>query len=310
MPIINIKVMSTIAAFEKEIGMQLQFLENFVLQRALSHADQRKAIFCGARDSFVSAQLGEVFSNFRARAYDPLDLVKNKNLLSDHDLYLISISGNTISNIKLAKRSKRTTAITAYPQSKLAKTSDRLIQLKFSDSGIQTAGSISFLASTLTCISLVSKIKVRNISKLYNKAQSVAKRISIQGKIYILGDLHTYPVAMFCVAKLYEVLGVDAHYERIEQFSHMSLFSSCRGDTVIIFEEENLHNRNLIKHLKDCGLKATRIEPPSKSTLEKILFFIFVSELIALYSAKKNKRKECFFVEAKKLRNASSSMIY
>src|SRR5713226_7041450 len=112
MPIINIKVMSTIAAFAKEIGMQLKFLENFVPQRQLSHAKQRKAIFCGTGDSFVSAQLAEVFSNFSARAHDPLDLVKNKKLLAGHDLYLISISGNTLSNIKLAKRSKRATAIT------------------------------------------------------------------------------------------------------------------------------------------------------------------------------------------------------
>jgi len=302
--------MSTIIAFEKEIGMQLEFLENFLPQRQLSHATQEKAIFCGTGDSFVAAQLAEVFSNFRARAHDPLDLIKNKKLLTGHDLYLISISGNTISNVKLAQLSKRTTAITANPKSKLAKTCGRYIRLKFSNSGIQTAGSISFLASALTCISLVSKFKVRNVSELYNKAQKVAKRVSIQGKVYILGNIHTYPVAMFCAAKIYEVLGIDAHYERIEQFSHMGLFSCNKGDTIIIFEEENLHNKKLVKYLKGCGLKTTRVDSPSENVLDKILFFIFVSELIALYCSKKKKKKECFFVEAKKLWNASSSMIY
>jgi len=302
--------MSTITAFEKEIEMQLEFLENFLPQRQLSHDEQEKAIFCGTGDSFVAAQLAEVFSNFRARAHDPLDLIKNKKLLTGHDLYLISISGNTISNVKLAQLSKRTTAITANPKSKLAKTCGRLVRLKFSNSGIQTAGSISFLASALTCISLVSRFKVRNVSELYNKAQKVAKRVSIQGKVYILGNIHTYPVAMFCAAKIYEVLGIDAHYERIEQFSHMGLFSCNKGDTIIIFEEENLHNKKLAKYLKGCGLKTTRVDTPSENVLDKILFFVFVSELIALYCAKKKKKKECFFVEAKKLRNASSSMIY
>ena len=302
--------MSTITAFEKEIGMQLKFLENFLPQRQLSHAKQEKAIFCGTGDSFAAAQLAEVFSEFRARAHDPLDLIKNKKLLTGHDLYLISISGNTISNVKLAQLSKRTTAITANPKSKLAKTCGRLVRLKFSNSGIQTAGSISFLASALTCISLVSRFKVRNVSELYKKAQKVAKKVFIQGKVYILGNIHTYPVAMFCAAKIYEVLGIDAHYERIEQFSHMGLFSCNKGDTIIIFEEENLHNKKLVKYLKGCGLKTTRVDTASENVLDKILFFIFVSELIALYCAKKKKKKECFFVEAKKLRNASSSMIY
>jgi len=81
--------MSTIIAFEKEIGMQLKFLENFLPQRQLSHAKQEKAIFCGTGDSFAAAQLAEVFSDFRARAHDPLDLIKNKKLLTGHDLYLI-----------------------------------------------------------------------------------------------------------------------------------------------------------------------------------------------------------------------------
>src|SRR5947209_10178314 len=268
--------MSTIIAFEKEIGMQLEFLENFLPPRQLSHTKQQKAILCGTVDSFAAAQLAEVFSEFRARAHDPLDLIKNKKLLTGHDLYLISISGNTISNVKLARLSKRATAITANPKSKLAKTCGRLIRLKFSNSGIQTAGSISFLSSALTCMSLVARFQVRNVSELYDEAQKVAKRISIQGKVYILGNIHTYPVAMFCAAKIYEVLGIDAHYERIEQFSHMGLFSCDKGDTIIIFEEENLHNKKLVKYLIDCGLNTTRDDTPSENVLDNILFFIFV----------------------------------
>lgn len=115
---------------------------------------------------------------------------------------------------------------------------------------------------------------------------------------------------MFCVAKLYEVLGMDAHYERIEQFSHMGLFSAKKGDTVILFEEKNKHNQKLLMHLRNCGLEAIRIDPPKTNVQGKILFYIFISELIALYTAKKKKKKECYFIEAKKLRNASSSMIY
>jgi fructoselysine-6-P-deglycase FrlB-like protein len=309
MSIIKIKVVSTIAAFESEIMMQLEFLASFRPQKQLSIQNQRKIIFCGTGDSFAAAQLGEVFSNFKVKSLDPLDISKNNRLLHGHNLYLISISGNTLSNIKLARRSKHNTAITANEKSKLAKTCKDLIQLKFSNTGIQTAGSISFLASALTCISLVIKFKMPKYVELYKMAFKMAKK-SIRGKVYVLGNLYSFPIAMFCAAKFNEVLGYDAHYERIEQFSHMGLFSSRKGDTVIIFEKKNQHNEKLLRQIKKCGLNPIRIDPPTLDPIGQIIFFIFVSEFLVLHSAKIKNKKECFFVDAKQLRNTSSSMIY
>jgi len=302
--------MSTIAAFEKEIKLQVRFVQNFVSQKQLSIPKQKKAVFCGTGDSFVSAQLAEVFSGFRARACDPLDLLKNKRLAKDKDLYMISISGNTVSNIKLAKAVKNTVAVTAYKQSRLVNACKKLILLQYPNSGIFTAGSISFLASALTCISLVSKIKIQNVSKLYKKADTQSRKIRLRGKVFLLGNMHTFPVAMFGAAKIYEAAGLDAHYERIEQFSHMGLFSAKKGDTVIIFEGKNKYNSKLASNLKKYGLNIAQLQPNTKNIQETVLFFIFVSEFIALYHAKKKNQKDCFFVTAKKLREASSSMIY
>ena len=302
--------MSTIAAFEKEIKLQPSFVQNFVSQKQLAIPTQKQTIFCGTGDSFVSAQLAEVFSDFRACALDPLDLLKNKKLVKNKNLYLISISGNTISNIKLAKVSKNTTAITANPQSRLAGACKKLILLDYPNSGIFTAGSISFLASALTCISLVSKVKIRNALRLYDKAETQSAKVKLKGKIFLLGNIHTFPVAMFGAAKLYEVAGLDARYERIEQFSHTGLFSAKRGDTVVILEEKNKYNSKLASSLKNYGLHVVQLQPNTKNIQETVLFFIFVSEIIALYHAKKKNQKDCFFVTAKKLREASSSMIY
>ena len=302
--------MSTIDAFEKEINLQVRLIDDFVPQKQLSSTAQRQSIFCGTGDSFVSAQLAEVFSDFRTRALDPLDLLKNKKLVKTKNLYLISISGNTISNVKLAKMTKKTTSITANPQSKLARACKKLIILKYPNSGIFTAGSISFLASALTCISLVSQLKIRNASRLYDSAKTQGGKINLKGKIFFLGNIHTYPVAMFGAAKIYEVGGLDAHYERIEQFSHMGLFSAKKGDTVILFEEKNKYNSKLASHLKKYGLHVVQFQPNTKNIQEIVLFFIFVSEIIALNHAKKKNQKDCFFVTAKKLRKASSSMIY
>ena len=302
--------MSTIAAFEKEIKLQVSFVQDFVSQKQLSIPTQKQAIFCGTGDSFVSAQLAEVFSDFRARALDPLDLFKNKKLAKNKNLYLISISGNTISNIKLAKITKNTIAITTNPQSRLARACRKSILLQYPNSGIFTAGSISFLASALTCISLVSEVKIRNVSRIYKKAETQGEKIRLGGKVFLLGNIHTFPVAMFGAAKLYEVAGLDAHYERIEEFSHMGLFSAKRGDTVIIFEEKNKYNSKLASGLKKYGLHVVHLSPNTKNIQEIVLFFVFVSECIALYHAKKKNQKDCFFVTAKKLREASSSMIY
>ncbi|MGI0040779.1 MAG: sugar isomerase, partial [Nitrosopumilaceae archaeon] len=264
--------MSTIAAFEKEIKLQVRFVQDFVSQKQLSIQTQKQTIFCGTGDSFVSAQLAEVFSDFRARALDPLDLLKNKKLAKNKNLYLISISGNTISNIKLANTSKNTTAITANPQSMLAKTCKKLILLGYPNSGIFTAGSISFLASALTCISLVSKVKIRNVSRIYKRAETQSEKIRLGGKVFLLGNIHTFPVAMFGAAKLYEVTGLDAHYERIEEFSHMGLFSVKRGDTVIIFEEKNKYNSKLASGLKKYGLHVVQLQPNTKNIQETVLF--------------------------------------
>ena len=281
----------------------------FVTPKQLSIQNQRKTIFCGTGDSFAAALLGEAFSDFKVKALDPLDVSKNAQLLHGHHLYLISISGNTISNIKLARRTKFSTAITSNEKSKLAKTCRDLIELKFNKTGIQTAGSISFLASALTCISLVTKFRMPKYLKLFKIAHKMAQK-SIHGKVYVLGNQSSFPIALFCAAKFNEVLGYDAHYERIEQFSHMGLFSARKGDTVIIFEKKNQHNEKLLRQIKKCGLNPIRIDPPTLDPIGQIIFFIFVSEFLVLHLAKIKNKKECFFVDAKQLRNASSSMIY
>jgi fructoselysine-6-P-deglycase FrlB-like protein len=304
------KLLSTVDAFEKEIMLQLDFIKNFVPQKPLAKRTQKDTIFCGTGDSFVSALLAEAFSDFRARALDPLDLLKNQKLAQNKNLYLVSISGNTVSNIKLAKISKNTTSITSNPQSRLADSCKKLILLQYPNSGIFTAGSISFLASALTCITLVTKLEIRKAPRLFDIAKSQSRKVRLGGKIYLLGNFHTFPIAMFGAAKLYEIGGIDAHYERIEQFSHTGLFSAKKGDTVIIFEEKNKHNSKLASSLKKYGLHVIQFSPHTKNIQEIILFFIFVSELVALYHAKKKNQKDCFFVTDKNLRETSSSMIY
>ncbi len=301
--------MNTIDAYEKDIDLQSNFLKSFKKQKLLSSTQQKNIFFSGSGDSLVSSMLAESFSDGMVKAMDPLDLYRNKQLVKSKHVYFVSISGNTLTNIKVAKIAKRSTAITAQPKSRLAKASDEIILLSAPNNCVFTAGSISFLESALTCISLVKKIDIPRDSKLFSKAKTDAKKAKISKRIFILGNFFTFPLAMYCAAKFYEILGYDAHYSRIEQFSHMELFSAKKGDTVIIFEEKNSHNKQLGRNLKKVGINVIHPNVPSQK-ISQMLYCTFFSQLVALFETKKKRKKDCHFITAKKIRNVSNQMIY
>jgi fructoselysine-6-P-deglycase FrlB-like protein len=303
-------IMKTIEAYENDIKLQLEFLKNFKKQKPLSINQQKNIIFTGSGDSFAASKLAESFSNFRVKSMDPLDLLKTKSIVENKTVYFVSISGKTISNIKVAKIAKKSIAITSKPQSRLAKSCDASIILSSPNSDVFTAGSISFLESALTCISLVNSIIIPESEAIFKQAYSDAKKSKIGKRIFVLGNMHTFPVAMYCAAKFYELLGLDAHFEQIEQFSHMELFSAKKGDTVIIFEEKNSHNAQLEKNLKKVGLHVIHPVWDSKNKISQIIFYTFFSQLLPLFEAKKRHKKDCHFVLAKNLRNVSDKMIY
>lgn len=302
--------MNSIEAFEKDIALQLDFLKSFRKQTLISVQKQKNVFFSGSGDSLISSMLAEVFSSGMVSAMDPLDLYKNKNLVKTKHVYFVSISGNTITNIKTSTHAKKSTAITSKKLSRLAKASDSVILLDAPNNGVFTAGSISFLESALTCISLVRKITLPKPTPLFLKAKTAAKKAKISKKIFVLGNLYTYPLAMYCAAKFYEVLGFDVHYCRIEQFSHMELFSSKKGDTVIIFEQKNHHNTHLAKNLRKIGINVIHPSSIPSEKISQVLYFTFFSQLIVLYEAQRKHKKECHFVTAKNIRDVSNKMIY
>ena len=301
--------MNTIDAFEKDICLQVDFLKSFQKQKPISKSLQKNTIFTGSGDSLVSAMLAESFSDGLVRAMDPLDLYNNKHLVKSKRVYFVSISGNTITNIRVAKFAKKSIAITSKNDSRLARASDDVILLDAPIHHVFTAGSITFLESALTCISLVKSLSISKPGEIFHKAKSDSKKARVSKKIYVLGNLLTFPIAMFCAAKFYEVMGYDVHYSRIEQFSHMELFSANPGDTVIIFEAKNSHNRQLAKNLAHVGINVVHPNLPS-GKIPQMLYCTFFSQFLALNEARKKRKKDCHFVTTKKIRNVSNQMIY
>ena len=160
----------------------------------------------------------------------------------------------------------------------------------------------------LTCISLVTKFSIKRTSDLFLNAQKESKKVRLTGRIFVLGNMHTFPVSMYFVAKLYEVLGMNAQYERIEQFSHMGLFSTRKGDTVFIFDGNSKYNTKLRKNLLNAGLNVIHIVPIAKKKIEQICYYTFVSQLIPLFHAKMGESKAlllcfCKKITKRKLRN-------
>lgn len=325
-------LLDTIDAYRQEIHMQVPYLKDVSFTRdILDDQTQQKTIFSGSGDSFVSALLAQYFSNGRARAIDPSDLLCNPYLVDLRRLYLVSISGNTIANIRAAKQCGDCIAITANPNSRLVRSAKgRHVYLDFPHTGVTTAGSISFVASALACISLVCNLRsvgMSGVHHTFERARRDASKIKISGTLYILGNILTYPLAMYAAAKFYEVLGYDARYVRIEQFSHMELFASCKDDTVLIFEAPNARTSHLADALCDASINA--VVPNGAESKEPVLsakgpkdpafvadcvtqmlYYAFLSQMLTLNIADSSCLKDCHYFTSADLLRASNASIY
>ena len=89
----------------------------------------------------------------------------------------------------------------------------------------------------------------------------------------------------------------------------MELFSAKKGDTVIIFDGQNSHIKQLGKNLKKIGINVIHPDIPSEK-LSQMIYCTFFSQLVPLYEAKKKRKKECHFIIAKEIRKVSNQMIY
>ena len=299
---------NSIDAFETEINSQRDLMSWLKPPEPISSIKQNGVYFTGCGDSLVSAMLADVFSNGYIRSMDPRDIYNNPSLVKSKHLYVISVSGNTIANIRAANLAKSLTVITTNPNSKLAKLTDDLILFQPPTLGTSTAGSSTFLSSMLICISLASNMSIPNISTIFDRAKNDAKNIKIPSRIFVLGNLVTFPLAMYCAAKFYEVLGYDVHYCRTEQFAHMELFAARQNDTVIIFEPKSTYINNLIRDLDSIGIIVICPDLP-ELTIDQTIYCALFSQFITLQQAKRADLKECFFVSSPN-RQVSNNIIY
>ena len=303
---------------ESDIARQPRAVSAFEPPAPLGAGMQRRAVFCGSGDSLAACMLAEAFSRHGARAADPLDLLKFPGTAAGCDLYVVSVSGRTVSNVRAAREAAArdgcsATAITSSAGSMLAGACGRTIGLQMGNTDAATAGTISFVDAALTCISLVGGYEECDAPALFSEAEGAAARFPAlggRGAVTFLGNRMTYPLAMYAAAKMAEVLGADARYERIEQFSHMGLFSSRPGDTAVILEDGG-HADLLASNLEAAGLRAVRAGGGARGgPLGRALFLAFLAQMVPLRMAREGGRTECHFLADDAQLGASNRMIY
>lgn len=222
----------SIESLRYEVASQLTILSELPLPRPIN---PRNCVMTGSGDSFIAASIATYLSNYRIITCYPTSIILNPGILDCRELYVISVSGNTAHNIVVAKLASqkdiKTTAITANPQSELAKSCDKIIRIKYRRSGAPTSGTISFLSCVLICLALVKRVNcnpkdVRMSFEMANrKVDVLLDKISDKSlSILFLADGLLYPVAHYGSLKMNEVLGVKSFHYSLQEYCHAPLF--------------------------------------------------------------------------------------
>lgn len=313
--------MNAIEAMQAEIEYQVQDLHNL----NLSSPWVRDSLFVGSGDSYVAGLAAQYFSGSHAICCYPIDIIKNPSLVERRNLFIVSISGNTLANILAAKIAKKhgvskITALTARPSSRLAKSCDQTIELKYRNTGIVTAGTISFVASMIKCISLTIQLRLpSDLRKIYNRAETQAEQViskidnksrtSSSSSYFILGNGQLHAIAMYGALKFNEVFGASAMVYPVEEFCHSPLFSIKETDQAIVLGDNDDNNRKLSKRLNEEGFSSVHVR--FKNTgIELLLQATFFIQLLVLKLAQKYGLTSCHFLSNKKLLRVSSDFIY
>lgn len=327
---------------QAEIEYQVQDLcrPDLLSSSSLACNNNNSCLFIGSGDSYIAGLAAQYFSNSHAICCYPIDIIKNPLLVKSRNLFIVSISGNTQANILAAKIAKKhgastITALTARSSSRLAKSCDQIIELRYRNTGIITAGTISFTASMIKCISLSTQLHMpSDLRKLYNHAEKQAEQVmgevdhksssnnnnniaigssysnsSSSSSYFLLGDGPLYAITKYGTLKFNEVFGTKALAYPAEEFCHSPLFSIKEADQAIVLGDGDGNNRKLSKRLNEEGFSSIYVE--FKNTgIELLLQATFFIQLFVLKLAQKYGLTTCHFLMNKKLLKMSSDFIY
>jgi fructoselysine-6-P-deglycase FrlB-like protein len=296
-------------AFARELGRHHEF----------RHLDPAQMVFAGSGDSFASSLFAHYLSDGQALAADPYELQLSPSVTKNKIVFIISISGKTKANIRLAKRIKglaeKRVAITADPKSPLAKECDDLIQLRYRNTGILTSGTASFSASLLAVASLIKQLPTLPSMRILEKRAAEWSRplwLLPHGGFLFVGSGIGYSLAMYGAFKVHEVLGLPAQYQHTEQLGHSQLFSLQKKSDTLVFVALDSDRRTgeVFRALSKNGFHAYLLKSLTGDPLLSSLQVVFCLQHLALNVGRKMGLRECAFLTDKKRLALSSQLIY
>ena len=301
-------------AISAEVNGEPRALAKFAASR-LPKASQG-SIFTGAGDSYASALAGFYASEGRCIALDPYSLGSNPEIARGRDVFFISVSGKTASNVaaarKVARTARRTTALTADATSPLVKLTDRAVILPMRYVP-KTPGMLSFCLSLLAVVRMAGSGALSDFQSVFKSAVRDRSMIaSGTGTTYFLGNGLVYPAALYAAAKEYEFFGTKAHAELVEEFSHLELFSLGEKDVVNIFTASDPDGvgPKLAQSLGWAGYQARVVPCRGGTEVERLFHAVFVAQLAVLDRAGRAGIHAPRFLASGTRLKVSDSMIY
>lgn len=274
------------------------------------------SVFVGAGDSYAAALAGFYASRGKCLALDSYSLLASPETASGRDAVFVSASGKTSSNIAAARRvrgvARRTWALTADGQSRLAGEVDRVVKLPITYAP-KAPGILSFSMSLLAVLKMTTGRGHCDFGRALRRAEESSTAVGFgRGTTYFLGNSIGYAVALYAAAKGYELLGARCHAELLEEFPHMEVFSLRREDAVNIFSSYDPLGRGgrLQSLLAEGGYKASLVRDDRGSEEEGIFHSVFVAQLATLKEALSRGLSKPKFLASKWTLEASDRMIY
>lgn len=306
-------LVSVATEFKKQPSL-LHSLRNSALWSELS--SRGDPLFVGAGDSYAASLCASFLAGPRVLALDPYSLLESIDWARGRTVYIISVSGETRSNIELARAlkgvAKETTAITCNPASRLAASVDHVIGLPFRPRG-KSPGIASFTLSLAAALKVCGLDPECDFEDILSHSVSISRLIQIarrQSVTHFAGNNELYAASVYGVAKIYELLGWRAQASLLEEFSHMPLFSLSRSDCVNVVEPSaGRKGRQLSERLTAAGYPSSLIRLDG-GKVERLFLLVFAMQMAAISAAKREGLEAPYFLSAKKKMRISDEMIY
>ncbi len=309
---------ATLVSVAEELEEQPSLLDSFRRSTLWSELEEKEGdpVFVGAGDSYAASLCTSFVAGPRVLALDPYSLAESIAWARERPVYIISISGETRSNVELAQSLKGVAryvvAVTCNSKSRLADAADVTIELPFRPRA-KSPGLASFTLSLSAALKVCGFDSDCDFHEALRGARAESKRIGVASKgnvTHFAANNEAYAVSIYGAAKIYELLGGRAQASLLEEFSHTSLFSLSTRDTVnVIDRPSGQKGRRLCEALERDGYASSLVSPKG-GRLESLYFLVFALQMAAVGAARSAGWNAPYFLDAKEKLRISDEMIY